>query len=51
MLLHLCVLTCLRIMLLILHIVTESTPVQPIYHQKKDRTQAHILVCFLALTM
>jgi transposase len=24
---------------------------QPIYHQKKDRTQAHILVCFLALSM
>ena len=24
---------------------------RPIYHQKKDRTQAHILVCFLALAM
>jgi len=24
---------------------------RPIYHQKKDRTQAHILVCFLALSM
>jgi len=24
---------------------------RPIYHQKQDRTQAHILVCFLALTM
>ena len=25
--------------------------IRPIYHQKKDRTQAHILVCFLALSM
>lgn len=24
---------------------------RPLYHQKKDRTQAHILVCFLALSM
>ena len=24
---------------------------RPIYHQKKDRTQAHILVCFLTLSM
>ena len=24
---------------------------RPIYHQKKDRTQAHILVCFLSLAM
>ena len=24
---------------------------RPIFHQKQDRTQAHILVCFLALTM
>jgi transposase len=24
---------------------------RPIYHQKQDRTQAHILVCFLALSM
>ncbi len=24
---------------------------RPIFHQKPDRTQAHILVCFLALTM
>lgn len=24
---------------------------RPIYHQKKNRTQAHILVCFLALSM
>jgi transposase len=24
---------------------------RPIYHRKQDRTQAHILVCFLALTM
>jgi transposase len=24
---------------------------RPIFHQKKDRTQAHILVCFLALAM
>ncbi len=24
---------------------------RPIYHHKQDRTQAHILVCFLALTM
>lgn len=24
---------------------------RPIYHQKPERTQAHILVCFLALTM
>jgi transposase len=24
---------------------------RPIFHHKKDRTQAHILVCFLALTM
>ena len=25
--------------------------VRPIFHQKKDRTQAHILVCFLSLAM
>ena len=24
---------------------------RPIFHRKKNRTQAHILVCFLALTM
>ena len=24
---------------------------RPIFHRKKDRTQAHILVCFLALAM
>jgi len=24
---------------------------RPVYHQKKDRTQAHILVCFLSLAM
>ena len=24
---------------------------RPVYHQKPDRTQAHILVCFLALVM
>jgi transposase len=24
---------------------------RPVFHQKKDRTQAHILVCFLSLTM
>jgi transposase len=24
---------------------------RPIFHQKEERTQAHILVCFLALTM
>jgi transposase len=24
---------------------------RPIYHQKEDRTQAHVLVCFLALVM
>lgn len=24
---------------------------RPVYHQKKDRVQAHILVCFLALSM
>ncbi|NTU42372.1 MAG: IS1634 family transposase [Nitrospirales bacterium] len=24
---------------------------RPLYHQKRDRTQAHILVCFLALAM
>ena len=24
---------------------------RPIFHHKKDRTQAHILVCFLALAM
>jgi len=24
---------------------------RPIYHQKKERTQAHILVCFLSLAM
>ena len=24
---------------------------RPIFHQKQERTQAHILVCFLALTM
>ena len=25
--------------------------IRPIYHRKKDRTQAHILVCFLSLAM
>jgi transposase len=25
--------------------------IRPIYHQKQDRTQAHILVCFLSLAM
>lgn len=25
--------------------------IRPVYHQKKDRVQAHILVCFLALSM
>ena len=25
--------------------------IRPIFHQKQERTQAHILVCFLALTM
>ncbi len=25
--------------------------IRPIYHQRRDRTQAHILVCFLALAM
>ncbi|HLA28786.1 MAG TPA: transposase [Syntrophales bacterium] len=25
--------------------------IRPIYHYKKDRTQAHILVCFLSLAM
>jgi transposase len=24
---------------------------RPIYHQKQDRTQAHILVCFVSLTL
>jgi transposase len=24
---------------------------RPIFHRKQERTQAHILVCFLALTM
>jgi transposase len=24
---------------------------RPIFHQKKDRTQAHILVCFLSLAL
>lgn len=32
---------------------TEKTDLgmRPIYHQKQDRTQAHILVCFLSLAM
>ena len=25
--------------------------IRPIYHQRSDRTQAHILVCFLALAL
>jgi transposase len=25
--------------------------IRPIYHQRQDRTQAHILVCFLALLL
>ena len=25
--------------------------VRPIFHQKQERTRAHILICFLALTM
>ena len=32
-------------------ITKSDLGMRPIYHQKKDRTQAHILVCFLALAM
>lgn len=32
-------------------ITKHDMGLRPIYHQKTDRTQAHILVCFLALTM
>lgn len=32
-------------------ITKSDLGMRPIYHQKKDRTQAHILVCFLALSM
>lgn len=32
-------------------ITKHDMGLRPIYHQKKDRAQAHILVCFLALTM
>lgn len=32
-------------------ITKSDLGVRPIYHQRADRTQAHILVCFLALAM
>ena len=32
-------------------ITKHDLGLRPIYHQKQDRTQAHILVCFLALVM
>ncbi len=32
-------------------ITKSDLGMRPIYHQKKGRTQAHIFVCFLALTM
>ena len=32
-------------------ITKSDLGMRPIYHQKKDRTQAHILVCSLALDM
>jgi transposase len=32
-------------------ITKSDLGMRPIFHQKKDRTQAHILVCFLALAM
>lgn len=32
-------------------ITKNDLGMRPIYHQKKDRTQAHIFVCFLALVM
>lgn len=32
-------------------ITKSDLGMRPIYHQKKDRTQAHILVCFLALAL
>ncbi len=31
--------------------VKHDLGMRPIYHHKQDRTQAHILVCFLALTL
>lgn len=32
-------------------ITKSDLGIRPIYHQRSDRTQAHILVCFLALAM
>ena len=32
-------------------ITKHDLGLRPIFHHKEDRTQAHILVCFLALTM
>jgi transposase len=32
-------------------ITKSDLEIRPIYHQRADRTQAHILVCFLALAM
>ena len=32
-------------------ITKSDLGIRPIYHQRSDRTQAHILVCFLALSM
>jgi transposase len=32
-------------------ITKHDLGLRPVYHQKKERTQAHILVCFLALVM
>ena len=31
--------------------LTEMLGLRPLFHQKEDRTQAHILVCFLALVL
>ena len=32
-------------------ITKSDLGIRPIYHQRSDRTRAHILVCFLALAM
>jgi len=31
--------------------VKSDLGLRPVYHQKQDRVQAHILVCFLALAL
>lgn len=33
------------------HAAKQDLGMRPIFHQKKERTQAHILVCFLALAL